>query len=344
MHRSHTDNCVYQRNRENDILIVAVYVDDLLILANNVKTIDQIKEELSQKFEMTDLGEAHYCLGIQIIRDRQKGIIEINQAKYIEDVLKRFGMENSKPVATPMQTGTKLSKSMSPVTKEEIDEMENVPYQSAIGSLMYAMLGTRPDIAYAVGALSQYSSKPGKEHWRAVKWIMRYLRGSTDYRLQYRRGGGVIEGYSDADWANNIDDRKSTTGYTFRLAGAAVSWSSKKQATVALSTTEAEYMALAQAVKEGIWLNRLLGEIGHSPRLPITIHSDNQGAIDLTKNSMYHSRTKHIDIKHHFLRDVVELGTVGIIFCGTENMVADILTKGLAKQKHSFFCKGLGLV
>jgi hypothetical protein len=344
LERSQADNCVYHRRRNDNVLIIAVYVDDLLILANNMDMIDQVKQELSFKFEMTDLGEVHYCLGIQIIRDRSKGVIEINQSKYVEDVLKRFNMENSKPAATPMQAGVRLTKGMSPSTEEEIQEMEDIPYQSAIGSLMYAMLGTRPDLSYAVGALSQYSSKPGKEHWRAVKWTLRYLKGSIGYRLQYRRNGGPLQGYSDADWAGNLDDRRSTTGYVFLLGGASISWGSKKQPTVALSTTEAEYMALCQTAKEGIWLERLLGEIGYSPSLPVAILSDNQGAIDLTKNSVYHARTKHIDIRHHFLRDVVEAGQVGVSFCGTEEMVADVLTKGLAKLKHSFFCKGLGLV
>lgn len=238
-----------------------------------------MKQDLNQKFEMTDLGEVHYCLGIQITCDRSKGIIEINQTKYIDDVLKRFNMEDCKPAVTPMQAGVKLSKSMSPTTQEQTALMEEIPYQSAVGSLMYAMLGTRPDISYAVGALSQYSSNPGMEHWKAIKWVLRYLKGTRNHHIQYRKDGGLLQGYSNADWAGNLDDRRSTTGYVFLLGGGSISWNSKKQPTVALSTTEAEYMALCQAAKEGVWLNRLLSEVGYSPSLLIIVFSDNQGQL-----------------------------------------------------------------
>jgi hypothetical protein len=224
--------------------------------------------------------------------------------------------------------------------------MKNVPYQSAIGSLMYAMLGTRPDIAYAVGAVSQYCSNPGRGHWTAVKRILRYLKGTMNFSLEYKGTNEQLIGYSDADWAGNIDDRRSTTGYVFLVADGAVSWNSRKQPTVALSTTEAEYMALAHATKEGVWIRRFLSEIGlGSPcQKPTPIYSDNQGSIALVKNPVNHARTKHIDIKHHFVREKTEGGQVQVIFCGTEEMVADVLTKGLSKERHQYLSRRMGLV
>ena len=244
-------------------------------------------------------------------------------------------MVDCKPVTTPF--AEKLSKEMSPSSSEEIEKMQNVPYQSAVGSLMYAMLGTRPDISYSVGVISQYSSNPGEQHWRAVKRIFRYLKGTMNYSLEYRRSDQVTHGYSDADWAGNLDNRRSTTGYAFIMNNAAISWASKRQPTVALSTTEAEYMALAQATKEAIWIQRFLDEVGVKLPTRMTIYSDNQSAISLAKNSTFHARTKHIDIRHHFLREKIENGEIEICFCGTESMTADVLTKGLCREKHEKF-------
>ena len=342
--RSNLDSCVYYQKKEKDMLFIALYVDDLLIFANNHKTIDELKEGLQRKFDMKDLGEAHYCLGIRITRDRAKGIIRIDQEKYIESILEHFGMTDCKAVSTPMDPSVTLTKDMSPSTREEENSMRDVPYQNAVGSLMYAMLGTRLDIAFAVGAVSRYSSNPGELHWRAVKRIFRYLKGTIGHAVEYKRDGSDIHGYSDADWAGDPDSRRSTTGYTYILAGGAVTWSSKKQPTVALSTTEAEYMALTQAAKEGIWIKRLLSELGfNSPNDPIVINSDNQGSSALAKNPIQHARTKHIDIRHHFIREMVENKEVEIVYCGTDDMVADILTKGLSREKHNRFVEGMGI-
>src|SRR6201996_6441500 len=194
-------------------------------------------------------------------------------------------MSDSKPVATPLDPGTKLSKSDSPSTPEEIQKMKNIPYQSAVGAIMYAMLGTRPDIAFAVTILSQFSSNPGKSHWTAVKRVLRYLKGSINYKLAYggsnsRQTDPELIGYCDADWASNVDDRRSVTGYVFMLAGGAISWKTKKQPTVALSSVEAEYMAATQATKEAIWFRSFLTQLGiNVGSSPTTIYSDSQGSI-----------------------------------------------------------------
>ena len=165
--------------------MIAVYVDDLLIFRSDLDAVNGLKKDFNTRFEMTDLGEAHYCLRIQITRDRTKGAIQINQTKYIENILQRFNMQDCKPAATPMQSGIRLSKKMSPSNDKELEDIANVPYQNTVGSIMYAMLGTRPDIAYAVGAVSQFNANPGQGHWKAVKWILRYLQGTKDHCLQY---------------------------------------------------------------------------------------------------------------------------------------------------------------
>jgi ribonuclease HI len=206
------------------------------------------------------------------------------------------------------------------------------------------MVGTRPDICYAVGTVSQYNSNPGDPHWKAVKQIMRYLKGTKNYSLKYERDGNDVHAYTDADWAGDSDNRRSTTGYVFRLGNGAISWNSRRQPTVALSSTEAEYMALTEAAKEAIWLKKLLSKLGYySLKNPFHIFSDNQGAIDLGRNPIHHSRTKHIDIRHHFIREQIQAKEMEVEHCGTDEMIADVLTKGLAKQKHQYFAERLGL-
>jgi hypothetical protein len=251
--------------------------------------------------------------------------------------------------------------------------MSKVPYQSAVGALMYAMLGTRPDIAFAVTKLSQFSQNPGPAHWKALKRVLRYLKGTLDYQLTYRGTSKspridtfpTLTGYCDADWGSDIDDRRSVTGYAFILAGAAISWQAKKQPTVALSSVEAEYMSATQATKESIWWRSFLRELGFqfskatsvdtrfaqslNSRLtqlsnePTLIHSDSLGGISLTKNSTYHSRTKHIDIQHHFVREQVECNNVLFEFVPTDLMIADVLTKPLGRDKHESFMSSLGI-
>jgi hypothetical protein len=324
--------------------IIALYVDDLLLACNTMAYLNEVKQKLHNEYEMKDLGEANYVLGIQIERNRQIHEIYLNQQQYVQSVLERFRMLDCKPVSTPMEPHIRLTKSLPPSTEKEKQEIESIPYQSAVGSLMYAMTCTRPDIAFAVSAVSRYCSNYGSSHWIAVKRIMRYLKGTADYRLKL--GGSrqaILSGYCDADWAGDLDERKSTTGYAFYIGQGVVSWNSKRQTTVALSTAEAEYMAATQAAKEALWLKHLLAEIGFSLPQSIVIQGDNQGCIALTKNPTYHSRTKHIDIRHHFIREKVELGEVELQYCQTEEMVADVLTKALSRDKHEKHTSSLGL-
>jgi hypothetical protein len=263
--------------------------------------------------------------------------------RYIETVLDRFGMSESKGVETPMNPGEKMSRKMCPTTEKEKSEMAAVPYQSALGSVMYAMLGTRPDIAYAVGVLSRYASNPGKHHWIAMKRLLRYLKQTKTRCLSL--GGNKVElvGYSDADWAGDTDDRKSTSGYVFKIGRGAVSWGSKKQATVSLSSTEAEYIAISEATKEAIWLRRLLIDFGAECKAPTIVYEDNQGCILLTRNPEFHARTKHIEIRYHFCLERVESGEIDVKYLDTSKMVADVLTKSLSRLKHEEFIKMMGV-
>ncbi|XP_075102703.1 secreted RxLR effector protein 161-like [Nicotiana tabacum] len=204
--------------------------------------------------------------------------------------------ENTKLVSTPLAPHFKLSAVMSPKNEAEQEYMSRVPYANAVGSLMYAMVCTRPDISHAIGVVSRYMHDPGKEHWQAVKWILRYICNTVDVGLIFEQEDSqYLVGYCDSDYAGDLDKRRSTTGYVFTIANAPVSWKSTLQSTVALSTTEAEYMAITEAVKEAIWLQGLLRDLGIGQE-NITLFCDSQSAIQLAKNQVYHARTKHIGV------------------------------------------------
>ena len=322
------DHCVYFRKlQDGSFIYLLLYVDDMLIASRCSKEIENLKSQLNMEFEMKDLGEAKKILGMEIDRDRKLGRLRLTQSQYLKKVLTQFGMnEKSKPVSTPLAPHFKLSASMSPKDEAEREYMARVPYANTVGSLMYAMVCTRPDIAHAVGIVSRYMHNPGKEHWQAVKWILRYILNTVDVGLTFQQDGQLIVGYCDSDYASDLDKRRSTTGYVFTLAKALMSWKSTLQSTVALSTTEAEYMAVTEAVKEAIWLQGLLGELGVQ-QMHIKVHCDSQSAIHLAKNQVYHARTKHIDVRYHFVREVLEEGGVEIQKIHTTENPADMLTK-----------------
>ena len=243
-------------------------------------------------------------------------------------------MQESKPVKVPIPVGAKLSAEQCPTTQEEVEDMSHVPYASVVGSFMYVMVCTRPDIAHAVGVLSRYMSKPGKEHWTTVKRVFRYLRGTTDFAICYQGRPGLkreinIQGFANVDWAGDLDRRRSTSGYVFNLFGGAISWMSRRQAVVALSTTEAEYMVATDASKEAVWLQRLCSSIGFVQNA-VKIGCDSSSAIFLAKNPTYHSKTKHIDVQYHFVRDMVEQNRVLLEKVDTLENVADSLTKSVS--------------
>ena len=327
--QSSHDPCIYHRNERGNMLIVGVYVDDI-ILAGNESSIQRVKAALASAFDIKDLGKLNYFLGIKIERNLNNSIW-IGQPAYIENLLVTLGMQDCKPVKTPVSAGNKLVKAT-----EQDECIDQRQYQSAVGSLMYLAVSTRPDISYSVGSLARFNSKPTKEHWVALKRVLRYLKGTKDLGILYSKAEkDSCIGYTDADWAGDQDDRKSISGYVFLLSGGAISWESQKQRCVALSTAEAEYVAMSTATQEAIWLRQLIAEITSSEETPILVYEDNQSAIAIARNPQFHGRTKHIDIRHHYVREEISKGTVTIQYCPSCDMAADILTKGLGSDPFS---------
>ena len=332
----HSDHCVYI-NKDTGV-ILAMWVDDLILFAKSRLKVDKMKDQLRAEFEMKGLGSLRYFIGIRIQRDREQGKLRIDQKGYIEMILQRFEMENSKPVATPIATGTKLTKAT------ETDQIIDIKsYQSKIGSQMYAMLCTRPDIAYAVSQVSQFNASPTFTHDAVAQRVLQYLNESMNLGIEYNEEEGlVLRMYVDADWGAS-ENRRSIGGFIAILAGGAISWSCKKQGSVALSSTEAEYMALVQATKESIWLQRLFKELGREAENLKQILKNNQGAIALANNSTYHARTKHIDIQYYFICECVESGDIELEYCSTVDMMADALTKALPKERHWILLRRMGM-
>ena len=242
-------------------------------------------------------------------------------------------MGECRPVNTPVAAGTKLLKAT-----EQSEGVDATLYQSAVGSLLYLSGWTRPDIVFAVSQVARFCSNPTTEHWTAVKRILRYLKGTPTYGLMYTTSGDTsrtLIGYSDADWGGNVNDRKSTSSYLFMMSGAAVSWKSQKQTCVALSTAEADYITLAAAAQEATWIRKLMKGLRDSQAEPVTIYEDNQFAICNTRNPQSHNKTKHVDIKYHYVQDKVQDATIEVWYCPTNDMIADILTKGLTHERFT---------
>lgn len=332
---THADPCVYV-DRE-DMTFIIVYVDDILIVSNNRKRESEIKEKLSECFKIKDLGEARYCLEFEI---RRKGeSLHLSQKEYIKEVLKRFEMHDSKPVNTPLVVDAKLIKGLNVTDLND----KSLPFRELVGSLMYAAVGTRPDIAHAVSVLSQFNSCYTRTHWMAAKRVLRYLRGTSDFELVYKKDDLSINAFVDADWGRCILDRRSYTGFVFTLNGTAISWLSQKQRTVALSSMEAEYMAISDAAKEALYLINFLKELRCSGLASVTMYNDNRSAGLLSHNPVQNSRSKHIDLRHHFIRDVLKDHPVKLIYMPTEEMIADALTKALPEAKLLKCALGFGL-
>ena len=334
---SETDAGLYiQRSKEDNVYIL-VYVDDILIATKQEDNVIAVKDVLMKTFDARDLGEASYFVGWEIERDRSMKTLKITQKRMTKDLVVKYGLEEGKTKATPLSVGIKLSKDEG----EMLDTREH-HYSELVGSLLYLSVCTRPDIAQAVGALARYMSKPTTQHWQAAKGVLRYLAGKADNGIVYGQNEKMLVGYCDADYAGDLDTRRSTTGYDFLLNDGAISWSSRLQATVAVSTAEAEYMAAAQAVKEALWLRKLMMDLG-KPLETVELHSDNQAALSLLKNPIASARSKHIDVIYHFARERVARKEVKFDYCRTDKMIADIMTKALGEKQFTACCKGMGL-
>ena len=346
--RSEADHSVYQSKSSSEKIILGVYVDDGLLCCSSKKTMERMLKEMSNNFEVK-FGDPSCFVGLELKRDRDKRRIEVCQRGYIERVLEKYNMSNCTSAVTPGDSGLKLSKLMSPSTPEEKEEMKKIPYRQAIGSLNFISVCTRPDISYELSRCAQFCENPGQQHWTRVKRILRYLQGTKERKLVYELSLSSTPsfqpiGYSDSDWAGCPDSRRSTTGFIFTLAGAPITWSSKQQKTVALSSTEAEYMSAADSVKDAKWVRQLLQDLGYECHTPLPIMVDNQGAIHLSKNPGHHHRTKHIDIKYHFIRQEVENGAIELKYLPTQEQPADMMTKTLVGPKLESCCHRLNLV
>ncbi|KAL0844254.1 hypothetical protein Bca101_017500 [Brassica carinata] len=316
-------------------LYVSVYVDDLIYTGNDTSMMDEFKKSMEEEFAMTDLGRMRYFLGIEVLQTPQG--IHISQGKYALEILRRFDMENCNSVICPMVPGSKVD------LDEGGEPVDETLYKQIIGSLMY-ITTTRPDLQFSVIMLSRYMSKPTMLHLQAVKRVLRYLRGTVDFGIWYKRGGsGELSVYTDSDFAGDSDSRKSTSGYVFLMDGSAVAWLSKKPPIVTLSTTEAEYVAASVCACQAVWFKRILEELGHDARGSTVIQCDNTSTIKLSKNPVFHGRCKHIGVRFHFLRDLVNEGIIRLEHCGTTDQVADIFTKPLKRETFESLRRRLGV-
>jgi transposase InsO family protein len=331
--KSKLEPCLYSKKLRKERIIIAVFVDDFFIFSNSETMTDELKKSLMSKFKIKDLGQLKQCLGIRV-KMYENGSISLDQKQFVEYILKKFNMSDCKGADTPIDTNLRLEKSE--------DVCKQYPYQQLIGSLMYLSALTRPDISYSVSYLSQFNNCFTSVHWKQAKRILKYLQKTKSYGLMFTNDNCNLEGFVDADWASNAIDRKSYTGFCFKFSGAVISHECKKQQTVALSSTEAEYMAIAEACKEAIYLKNLLSEIA-SCDYSIVLFNDNQGAQRLTENPLFHKRTKHIDVRHHFVRESVANNLVKIVYLPTSEMPADLLTKGLPSVRHNYFLSKLGI-
>lgn len=333
-HRSSVDSCVYMKwNVDGSHIYLLLYVDDILVASKSMVEVNNLKKNLATVFEMKDLGLAKNILGMEIKRNMKKLELEFSQRGYIEKVLKLFQMEKFKPVKTPIGIHFKLKSAREIELREQSEMMKSVPYANVVGSIIYMMIGTRPDIAYAVGMVSRFMGNTIREHWLAVKWLLKYLRGSSEKKL-FLSGGAELKlvGYSDSDYSGDLDKRRSVTGFVFSFGGTAISWKSGLQKVVALSTTEAEYIALSESAKEAIWLKNLIAEFRYTQE-KVEIFCDSESAIALSKNNVHHERTKHVQNKYHFIRNKIEEGIIRVTKIGTLHNPADIFTKVVPVNK-----------
>lgn len=333
---SQADSCVFLNNNNDKKLILAIYVDDGLVAATHQDDIDNLFKYLKDEFKIKT-GTLDYYLGMEVCQVNDNTIF-LNQFGYTTKILERFNMHECKMVSTPIEETTIKGNFVN------AKEVVGVPYREAIGSLMYLSVVTRPDITFAVSVLSQYLEKPLQVHWNAVKRIFRYLKGTLKHGILIKGGESELHGFSDADFAGDINTRRSTTGYVFMFGSDVLAWCSRKQKSVSLSTTEAEYVAASMATTDLVWHLRLLNELLAPVKLKTpTLFVDNQSALKLIRNPQFHKRTKHIDVKYHYIREKYEEGMMNIEYVKSEDQLADIFTKALCAEKFRKFRHLLGV-
>ena len=327
--RSRNDHCLFARSEAEDHTFILVWVDDIILASRSMTVVSDVKKALEATFHMKDRGRLHWFLGLRI--RREEGKVTFDQERYIETMLERFQMDQCKPSRTPADLNLKHQ-----TAQNGYEEVDQRIYRSLVGSLLYLAKQTRPEIMFTVNILSRHMNAPTNQNWICGKQLLRYLQGSKGLKLTYTKEASYdLVGKSDADWSGDVNDRKSTTGYYFKLNGrsAALSWGVKKQATVALSSSEAEYQGMAAAVQEALYLKQLLEDFGIRQKRPIAVGEDNQSCIRLCQYPVMHKRSKHIETKFHFIRDKTEDGTISIHYVPTDKMAADIFKKSLPVSK-----------
>lgn len=327
---------MYTKNVGKGMLIIGVYVDDLLVTGASVADITEFKEQMASRFDMSDLGKLTYYLGIEVLQGH--GYIQLKQKGYAKKILNKVGMLHYNSTKVPMHPKEVIDKD------EGGTEINPTEFKSIIRGLRY-LVHTRPDIAYSVGIVSRFMERPTLLHQAAAKRILRYVKGTLDFGLTYTQDSDneVLIGYSDSDLAGNVEDRKSTGGMVFYLNKSLITWASQKQRCVALSSCEAEFMAATAAACQAVWLRKLLSQIIECDIGPVTLFIDNKYAINLAKNPVFHGRSKHIDIRYHFIRECVENGEIIVKHVCTEEQRADSLTKALTAVKFEAMRNLLGV-
>ncbi|XP_071909660.1 uncharacterized protein [Coffea arabica] len=323
----------YRHSKEGKVAILIVYVDDIILTGDDCGGLENLKKFLAKEFEIKDLGNLKYFLGMEFARSKE-GIV-VSQKKYVLDLLKETGMMGCRPAETPMEPNLKLQ----PASVEKVRDREK--FQRLVGRLIY-LSHTRPDIAFPVSIVSQFMHSPGSEHFEAIHRILRYLKGTPGKGIFFKaRGHLQVEAYTDADWAGCITDRRSTSGYCTYVGGNLVTWRSKKQNVVARSSAEAEFRAVAQGICEVIWIRRILQELKVSEVLPMKLYCDNKAAISIAHNPVLHDRTKHVEVDKHFIKEKIEGGVVCMTYVPTRDQVADLLTKSLPKKQFDLLVSKL---
>jgi hypothetical protein len=338
---THTDPSIFIRKDGRGTVVLAVHVDDFGIAGDSMAAIDGAKADLSKEFRMKDLGEVGTITGWRITRDLPRKILTIDQSAYVSELLIEYGLQDCKAAKTPMERGSAIALS----TTDDSEDVDIESYGRLFGQLNWLSVGTRPDISFAVGKLGQHLSNPKKAHSRAAKRVLRYLRGTVNFRLTYRKSNKVsIEGYFDADFANDPETRKSVSGHCFLINGTAVHWCSKKQRTVSKSTTEAEYISGGNATQEAVWIRRFINEIyGREEISIVQLRGDNQKSLGLANKTQSQNRTKHIDVQHHYVQGVIERGEIAMSWVPTGEMLADGFTKALSSPTFEQHREMIGL-
>ena len=310
------------KEQDRDLLFVCIYVDDLIFTGTSLRMFNDFKKAMEREFEMSDMGLMSYYLGMEV--KQMKDGIFISQEGYAKTILKKFNMSDCKPVSTPMEVGIKLSK-----VEEDSENVDPTMFKSLMGSLRY-LTCTRPDILFAVGLVSRFMEKPTMSHMKAAKRILRYLRGTLDCGIFYSSSQDLnLVGYCDSDFAGDIDDRKSTTGFVFLMGNNAIAWCSKKQPIVTLSSCESEYVAATSCTCHAIWLRQLLKELHLEQKEATVVMIDNKSAQALAKNPVFYDRNKHIDTRYHFIRECIAKQEVELEYVRTNDQIADIFTTPL---------------